>query len=219
MAGWPFPFSFAGMKSPEALLAEGISALGMRPSRQQLSAFMSYLSELKKWNRAHSLTSLKTDREIVVSHFLDSLLFLKVLPDSAASVADVGSGAGFPGIPMKIMRPSLKMVLIEPTKKKAVFLRHICHLLGLQEIEIIDKRLEEVKNIRADAAVTRALFRAAEFAEKAKHILEPAGLLILSKGPSAKTELEEMELSEIDVREIDLPYAGMKRALIILRPY
>src|SRR4030066_1857491 len=112
------------MKSEE-LLKKGLKEMVIQYSDEQIRSFMTFLSELKKWNRAYNLTGLKTDEDIIIKHFLDSLLYLKALPDGPLKVADIGSGAGFPGIPVKIMRPEIGMYLIEPTGKKTAFLGHI----------------------------------------------------------------------------------------------
>ncbi len=116
---------------------KGLDVLDIPWTESQIEAFGRYLIELKKWNRAYNLTGLRSDREIIIKHFLDSLLFLKVLPSDVSSAADVGSGAGFPGIPVRIMAPQIKMFLVEPVGKKAVFLRHICSNLTLGGVEII----------------------------------------------------------------------------------
>jgi len=193
----------------EYLIRKGIAELGIKSTEKQIQAFFIYLEELKKWNRAHNLTALKTDREIIIKHFLDSLLFIKVLPCDVQTIADVGSGAGFPGIPLKIIKPHLKVFLIEPTKKKAVFLRHICNKLGLEQIEIIEKRIEDIDDIKVDAALTRALFSIDDFVKKAGGILNQNGVLILSKGPKIEEELKKIEMINISGREFKFPVENM----------
>jgi len=201
------------------LLKAGIEEIGFRYSEKQADAFLTYLEELKKWNRAYNLTGLKTDRDIIIKHFLDSLLFAHVLPPEALTLADIGSGAGFPGIPIKIMFPNLSVFLIEPTQKKAVFLQHICSKLQLKNVEIIDKRIEEVKGLTVDVAVTRALFSVREFIEKTKHILNKNGILILSKGPGLEKELAELPgqgLARISLKELPLPFGNVIRHIVIV---
>ncbi len=192
-------------KETSDLFRKGIGELGIRCTDVQINAFFVYLEELKKWNRAHNLTALETDREIIIKHFLDSLLFSKVLPDDIQTVADVGSGAGFPGIPIKIIKPHLWVFLIEPTKKKAVFLRHICNKLGLKQIEIVENRVEDIDDIQVDAALTRALFSIDDFIKKAGIILNPNGVLILSKGPKVDEELKKIELISISEKDFRIP--------------
>ena len=199
------------------LLRAGLEELGLRYSEKQVEAFITYLEELKKWNKAYNLTALKTDRDIIIKHFLDSLLFAKALPPEVLTLADIGSGAGFPGIPIKIMFPDLSVFLIEPTQKKAIFLRHICSKLQLKNVEIIDKRIEEVKGLQVDVAVTRALFSVREFIEKTKDILNKNGILILSKGPGLEKELEGIDQNNISISDFKLPFENVVRHMVVVR--
>ena len=203
------------------LLKTGIEELGMKYSEKQIESFLEYLSELKKWNKAYNLTGLKSDRDIIIKHFLDSLLYAMVLPPEALNLADIGSGAGFPGIPIKIMFPDLKVFLIEPTQKKAIFLRHICSRLQLRDIEIINERIEDVKGLKVDVAVTRALCSIREFIDKAKENLNKNGILILSKGPGLEKELAELSggcLGSISREDIILPFEKVTRHMVTVRP-
>lgn len=199
------------------LLRAGIEEIGFRYSEKQIDAFITYLEELKKWNRAYNLTGLKTDRDIIIKHFLDSLLFAKSLPPEALTLADIGSGAGFPGIPVKIMCPELAVFLIEPTRKKAVFLQHICNKLQLKNIEIMDKRIEEVKGLKVDVALTRALFSIRDFIGKTKDILNIKGTMILSKGPGLEKELEGIDQNNISISDFKLPFENIIRHMVVVR--
>ncbi|MBI5100854.1 MAG: 16S rRNA (guanine(527)-N(7))-methyltransferase RsmG [Nitrospirae bacterium] len=203
---------------PEELIKQGIEKIGLDCGPGQLDAFVFYLSELNKWNRAYNLTGLRSDSDIITKNFLDSLLFLRALPQDIASLADIGSGAGFPGIPIKIMRPQLKTTLIEPTQKKCAFLRHLRHGLGLSDIEVLNRRVEDVSGISVDAAVTRALFSISEMIKKTKHIMNKNGVLVLSKGPKIELELSEAGPLDISVMDIDLPFENTTRHLVIIRP-
>lgn len=203
-------------KPAEELLREGLKLLDIPFVEDQITQFLIYLTELKKWNRAYNLTALKTDADIVIKHFLDSLLFLKVLPPHVRSIADIGSGAGFPGLPLKIMRPDIEGVLIEPVQKKALFLEHMQRVLKMSGTRIMNIRIEDVRDLLVDAAVTRALFSVGEFINKAERILEKGGVLILSKGPKLKDELRELETSAIMRKDIVLPFEGSIRHLVIV---
>ena len=198
------------------LLKAGLEELGLGYSEKQVEAFITYLEELKKWNGAYNLTALKTDRDIIIKHFLDSLLFAKALPPEVLTLADIGTGAGFPGIPIKIMCPDLSVFLIEPTQKKAVFLRHICSKLQLKNVEIIDKRIEEVKVLTVDVAVTRALYSVKEFIQKTKDILNKHGILILSKGPGLEKELEGIDQNGISISDFRLPFENIVRHMVVV---
>lgn len=203
------------MTGRESVLHRGLEALGISPSGGQMAYFMAYLDELKRWNRAYSLTGLRTDEEIIIKHFLDSCLYLEVL-GGASRLADVGSGAGFPGIPVKIIRPDTEVYLIEPSRKKSAFLRHVIRTLGLEGITLLEERLEGVGDLEVDAALTRALFRVEDFVRKAAHIVKKHGLFILSKGPKVREELKGSAL-RYDLRVLPLPLSDIKRYLVIIR--
>jgi 16S rRNA (guanine527-N7)-methyltransferase len=201
---------------PDELLIKGLRELGLGPSEEQARKFMAYLGELRRWQRAMSLTSLRSEEDIVVKHFVDSCLYLGVLPADAASVADVGSGAGFPGLPLKIMRPGLRVHLIESSAKKCSFLRHMQRTLELGGLEVIESRVEDVRGLRVDAALTRALFSVEDFVRKASHIVREGGVFVLNKGPKAKEEVEGSSL-HCEVVPVELPIAGATRNLVVVR--
>lgn len=202
------------------LLKEGLRELDIAFSEEQIDAFMVFLSELKKWNRTYNLTGIREDKEIVEKHFLDSLLYLKAIPEGAIKVADIGTGAGFPGIPIKIIRPEIEMYLIEPSGKKTAFLGHIIKKIGLEKIEVIEKRVEEVKSGRelpspVDIAVTRALFSIREFMKKSSHLVKEGGELILNKGPKVSEELTFLKDIRHEIFTYTLPLVGIKRYIIV----
>jgi len=118
------------------LLERGTRALGLDLAPEQIDQFLAYLDLLLKWNRKMNLTALRTPREIIIHHFLDSLLLLPYLPETG-NLLDLGSGAGFPGIPLKIARPDLTIDLVEATAKKASFLKEVIRRLGLSGTAVI----------------------------------------------------------------------------------
>jgi 16S rRNA (guanine527-N7)-methyltransferase len=208
-------------KKPDELLKHGIIELGFTPSKEQINAFIIYLSELKRWNKAYNLTGLKKDEDIIIKHFLDSLLYLKAIPDGEIRIADIGSGAGFPGVPIKILRPEIEMFLIEPSRKKSAFLNHIIRQLRLKRIEVIEKRIEEIKVGRelpfsVDAAVTRALFSIGDFIKEAKSIVREGGVLILNKGPKVQEEIKVLKDIKYEILTLRLPMSDIKRHIVIV---
>src|SRR5262249_44122778 len=128
-------------------------------------------------------------RWIVESLFLDSLLFLKLLPPHTASVADVGSGAGVPGIPIKLVRPNVRLVLIEATAKPASFLSTAIGELGLRDVDLVSQRVEEYAAQRprsCDAAVMRCAGGFSSLARAAEPLVVPGGLVVASGPPERK---------------------------------
>lgn len=196
-------------------LSAGLTQLGINPADSLLNSFEIYLSELKKWNKAYNLTALKKDDDIVIKHFLDSLLYLKLLPEKKCSVADVGSGAGFPGVPIAIVRPDIAITLVEPSRKKCAFLRNLKRILHLTNLEILESRVEDLKNRAFDIAVTRALFSISDFVKTTGHIVKKNGILILNKGPKFDSEIKQVGDSiKYEITEAALPFSPAKRNLI-----
>lgn len=181
---------------PEELLKQGLTELHIACSEKQVRAFLTYLSELRKWNRAYNLTGLKTEDDIVIKHFLDSLLYIKALPSPPFHMADVGSGAGFPGIPLKLIMPEIALTLIESSRKKAAFLRNIVRTLELKEVTVMEERIEHLGSEfmqSYDVIVSRATFSIREFLTAACPYVRQGGTLVLNKGPKVRDELNELD--------------------------
>ncbi len=203
------------MEAKKDLLISGLRELEIEPSDSVISSFDKYLHELKKWNRAYNLTALKKDEDIIVKHFFDSLLYLKVIPEGQWNICDIGSGAGFPGMPMAIVRPELSLTLIEPSRKKSAFLRHMKKNLSLNNVEVMESRVEDVKDSLFDIAVTRALFSINDLTKKAGHILKKDGFFVLSKGPKFEDEIGRIpDNIKFEVITASLPATPLQRNLI-----
>ncbi len=208
------------METEQELLRKGLLELGVSVRPDTFVRFLSYLSELKKWNRAYNLTALKNDRDIIIKHFFDSLLFLKIFPEENGNICDVGSGAGFPGIPIAIIRPDISITLIEPSRKKCAFLRNIKKVIELNNVEVLQARVEDIKGPDFYIAVTRALFSISEFIEKTKHVVKKNGCLIVSKGPKFQNELQEMPpYAHFEHVTATLPSTSLQRHLIKITNY
>ena len=126
-------------------LKEGTQILNMDITDQQLGKFDKYISLLIQWNKKMNLTAITEPEEIIVDHFLDSISILNEINiEDHHSIIDVGTGAGFPGIPIKIMKPHVKLVLLDSLKKRTEFLKVVAEELGLSNIEIIHSRAEDL---------------------------------------------------------------------------
>lgn len=203
------------METEQELLRKGLLELGVSIQADTLVRFLSYLFELKKWNRAYNLTALQSDRDIIIKHFFDSLLFLKAFPEDSRNICDVGSGAGFPCIPIAIVRPDISVTLIEPSRKKCAFLRNIKKVITLNNVAVLEARVEDIKDSEFDIAVTRALFSISEFVKKAKHVVKKNGCFIVSKGPKYQEELGKMSPdTRFEHIIASLPSTSLQRHLI-----
>jgi len=145
------------------LAQQARTVLGLQLTRAQLRALERYEQELMVWNARVNLTAIDTPENIQVKHFLDSFTCLLAMRDTPVErVVDVGTGAGFPGIPLKIIYPSMQLTLVESVGKKASFCRHIVKILGLEKVLVLQKRAEVVGAMlehrqQYDWAVARAV--------------------------------------------------------------
>jgi len=153
-------------------------------SAEQLSLISAHLELLRKWNAYVNLTSVRSDEAIVSRHFGESLFSarkLKPLIPSEASLVDFGSGAGFPGIPIKIWISGLRVVLIESRQKKATFLNEVIRTLGIEGIAVSNRRAEEFET-QADVVTLRAVEKFEQILPIAERLVRPGGRLVLLIG-------------------------------------
>jgi 16S rRNA (guanine527-N7)-methyltransferase len=210
-------------------LSRGAAALGHRLTRDQLAQLEQYFIELKKWNRRINLVAAATDPRLLETHFLDSLTPLPLLdPCPAPGLVDVGSGAGFPGLVLKIARPELAVTLVEPRQKRAAFLRQIIRLLGLKGIEVLEARLTmDGPDFAAwrhaiPLFTSRALTAIGDFLELCAPFSAPGGRVICLKGRRADEELSQWRQLHPDspytlsrTMETSLPFSGTPRQLLV----
>ena len=211
---------------PMELLQEGAAALGLDLPPATVEQFDFYLTQLKLWNARVNLTGLKTDRDMVVKHFLDSLAVLRFLGQSR-SLADLGSGPGFPGLVLKLARPELKLTLVEAREKKAAFLEYLVSCLKLRDVEVVQTHLtvEQAREWgpRFEAVVSRATFILLRFMEVATPLLVPGGLTLALKGPhlaggeleAATTASQLMGLTPPLTHYYRLPLDGESRLAVL----
>jgi 16S rRNA (guanine527-N7)-methyltransferase len=178
-----------------SLLERGTRVLGLDLAPGQIEQFLVYLELLLKWNRRMNLTALRSPREIIMHHFLDSLLLLPYLPETG-NLLDLGSGAGFPGIPLKIARPGLTIDLAEATAKKVSFLKEAVRHLGLSGIKVIPvflgkEPLALPPEVSWDFFVSRGVKLEAVL-KAVKPFWGPAQRLLLMKGPDWREEIEKL---------------------------
>ncbi len=173
--------------------------LGLRLSRPQISTLSLYERELVDWNTHFNLTAIRDPQEIHIKHFLDSLTCLLALRDTPVTrLIDVGTGAGFPGIPLKIIYPKMQLTLVESVGKKAEFCRHVVKMLDLAGVEVIQERAEVLGQTPAyreqyDWAVARAVAILPVLAEYLLPLVRVGGSMLAMKGESGPVEAHTAE--------------------------
>lgn len=162
-----------------------LASYNVSPSALQCAQIRAYISLLLKWNRSISLTSLIDEDEILKFHFGESVFALSAIKGIIGRLADVGSGAGFPGLPMRMFEPAIQLTLIESNAKKSVFLHEIVRELSLENIEVIRSRFQEVAappHAKFDFVVSRALGLYRNLLDWSASVLAPGGKVILWVG-------------------------------------
>jgi len=200
-----------------ARLSAGIRGLGLELAPAQVEALGTLLDELADWNTRMNLTAIKDPAEAVDKHLLDSLALLPRLRGLA--IADVGSGAGFPGLPLAIADPGRRYVLIESTGKKAKFLRHMVARLDLPNVEVIAERSESYRPKRPfDTVVARALGPLAEFVRVAGHLAGRGGRLLAMKGKVPEAEIQALPAGwkAVAVHPVAIPGLDAERCFVEL---
>ena len=197
-----------------------VNELGLEAGEAHAEQFIRYLAHLIEWNKVINLTSITNPTEIIIKHFIDSLIALVAtsFPQNGV-VLDVGSGGGFPGIPLKIMRPDMQLVLVEPVLKKCSFLNSVIGLLKLQNVSTFNGTIEQYTKQPLRHAIDTVVVRALKYEEIRKHI--PA--LLTSKGKVVLYRTEAIKKQEIGnhfhlVSEIDfmLPQGFGKRVVTVI---
>ena len=185
---------------PEILVKES-KKLGIDLNNNQIKQFVLYYNLLEEWNKKINLTSITEFRSVQIKHFLDSLATFNSIPSilfNTGSLIDIGTGAGFPGIPLKIALPGLKLTLLESTKKKTYFLETVSKVLKLNSTTIINKRAEDLAhdiNFREkyDLATVRAVGNLAMISELCLPFCKIGGKLIALKNPNIQDEIKNAE--------------------------
>lgn len=200
-------------------LARSTNELNLSLTVEQIEQFMLYLTQLLQWNRTTNLTSITDPYEIIGKHFVDSLTALAVADFPAQAIlTDVGAGAGFPGIPLKIVRKDLYLVLVEPTQKKCAFLHSVVGSMKLPNVSIFSGTLEQYveKEPRlSDLMVVRAL-RFEEIERQVYLGLKPSGKAILYR--SEKMGIPSPSRFQVEVeKSFSLPRGYGSRVVSVLR--
>lgn len=209
---------------------DGLTELGVDISKEQTNKFVKYSSMLKEWNEKINLTAVTDDEGISVKHFLDSILPVKALDISDAnSIIDVGTGAGFPGLPIKICNPGIRLTLLDSLNKRINFLNAVKDELALENVECIHGRAEEYGKMPEyresyDIAISRAVANLTVLSEYCLPFVKQGGAFLALKADGADEEIKSAEKiirvlgGKIeDICKIKLPQSEMTRYIVIIR--
>jgi len=206
----------------EKLLVKGSSKLGITLNSRKIQKFLSYQELIKKWNSKINLTSVTDDSEIIVKHFLDSLTVSELITDGP-NILDIGTGAGFPGVPIAIVRESLNITVLDSREKRIFFLNEVLRELDLSNVKTVSGRAEDSNNgvprINFDYVLTRAVGDIKEVIDLSVPYLNEKGKIILMRGKEGKIEWERFKngnLKLLHLREIRVPESNFMRVLLVL---
>lgn len=202
------------------MLDEGLHALALDPAAA--APLLDYLALLLRWNKTYNLTAVRDPHEMVSKHLLDSLAmhpYLDALAARGGSLADLGTGAGLPGIPLAIVKPGLRVTLVESNGKKARFMREVIRQLGLADARVAESRIEALDEPGAyDAITARALATLPLILELGGHLLKPEGRLLAMKGVYPAEEIAALPAGWAvqDVHPLTVPGLTAERHLVAI---
>ncbi len=210
-------------------LKEGLDHLELSLPDDSIRSLEIYFNELKKWGgKINLIARSSSDEEILENHFIDSLTILPLLEKTDSHLLDVGTGAGFPGLVCKTVLSDLKVTLVEPRQKRVSFLRHITRTLGLQDVTVLDCRIEDEARLPSASSFTHITSRAVSdikvFMVMVGRFSSGGARVICMKGPKWQVEVADTAqvLSETyiqeEVIELCLPFSGARRALLVYAP-
>ncbi len=210
------------------LIINGSEQLNISLGEEQVSQLIDYAELLKEWNEKINLTAITDDEGIATKHFLDSMTAIST-GYVKGKVIDVGTGAGFPGLVLKITKPEIELTLLDSLNKRINFLKEVCDKTGIDRVELVHSRAEDGgKNIayraKFDTVVSRAVANLTVLAEWCIPFLKKGGYFLALKGPFADEELKDARRAikilggEIeDVIEADIPFTDLKHKIIVIK--
>lgn len=217
------------MSPLEELLCESCRKIGVELNQAQLKQFMTYKDMLVEWNEKMNLTAINDDREIILKHFVDCLALCSGADMSGKKIIDVGTGAGFPGVPVKIACPDIDITLLDSLNKRITFLNELTKALELEKTDCVHMRAEDGGNDKGlresfDMCISRAVANLAVLCEYCLPFVRVGGMFISMKGPDVSQEISEAEKAikvlggEIsEIKKVSIPETDINHSLIIIK--
>lgn len=212
----------------EQLLVEGMKELGINAESNVVDKFIKYMNMLKEWNQKINITAVDEDRDIIIKHFLDSLSISKFI-DKGKSIIDIGTGGGFPGIPIKLVSENSRITLVDSLNKRVFFLYEVIKELHLNNMEAVHSRAEDlgvnrVYREKYDICVSRAVASLSVLSEYCLPFVKPGGSFIAYKGKDIEKELQESTkaISELGGKleekvYVKIPFSDITHSLLIIK--
>jgi 16S rRNA (guanine(527)-N(7))-methyltransferase RsmG len=206
------------------ILSDGLKRLGVVYNSLMIERFSTFIEELSLWNRRTNLVGTQDTEEIITRHILDSLSLYRLLKAGNKSILDIGTGAGFPSIPLKIAAPSLSVTVCERRQKRAAFLQNVLPLLGFFDIGVEAKDVREI-SVRFDIVLARGVGDLEEIVSLSRGVVKENGMIIAFKGKITEIEREMARLKQsqgadeqmhIDIQRVTVPYLEKEERNIVI---
>ena len=201
----------------ELQIRSGLEKLSLHFPDKLSSQLHRYLQMLVKWNKAFNLTAIRSQDDMLTHHILDSLVVAPYL--EGPRVLDVGTGPGFPGLPLAMLMPDLQYFLLDSNSKKTRFVSQVVFELELKNVEVINSRVEDYQPVQTvNTVVSRAFSNLGEFVQKTSRFCQKKGLLIAMKGRYPTDELKAIDPDlDIEVKKLQIPGLNEERHLVLVR--
>lgn len=218
------------LTSPDKMLKEGAAAFSAALDDEKLHKLFQYKALLMEWNQKMNLTAIEDEKDIIVKHFIDSFSILPYLKQPGTRLIDVGTGAGFPGLPVKVMIDTLEVVLLDSLAKRVGFLDTVINELALDRIKAVHGRAEDFGvqpgyREKFDVSTARAVAALPVLLEYCLPFVKTGGIFLAMKGSSTEEVDSSRKALEIlggkieEIREMTLPFSDIKRNLILVKKY
>lgn len=214
----------------ETKLKKGAESFGIELTELQTSQLMQYMSLLREWNEKINLTAITEPEDIITKHFLDSMsVFATTYIKNGAKIIDVGTGAGFPGLVMKMTKPEIDLTLLDSLAKRLNFLQTVCEQTSVENVKFVHSRAEDggqnpLYREKFDVAIARAVANMSTLSEYLLPFVRIGGYFIAMKGPladdelkSAKRAIEVLGGEIAEVAEVNIPFTDLKHRIVVIK--